>query len=93
MKQQAKIIKLLKDKWRDKYFCKLSLLDHLRECLEKDNYLKAIDSSKDSDGYQNLDKELMDLMIILEMYFENSENLYEKRLDKFIQNLKKDKKH
>ncbi len=68
---------------------KLALLDHLRECLEKDNYLKGADTPKDSKEYANLDKELMDLKIILEMYFEGNVELYEKRLDKFLQNLNK----
>ncbi|MEI7452516.1 MAG: hypothetical protein WCK37_04960 [Candidatus Falkowbacteria bacterium] len=49
-------IQQLKSKWSDKYLCKLALLDHLRECLEKDNYLKATDAPKSSEGYKNLDK-------------------------------------
>ncbi len=82
-------IELLKQgKWSDKYFCKLALLDHLRECLEKDNYLKATDTPKTDSGYVNLEKELMDLKIILDFYFENSE-LYDKRLNRFIENLNK----
>jgi hypothetical protein len=86
---REKIARLKNGKWRDKYFCKLSLLDHLRECLEKDNYLKATDCPKNSIGYENLDKELMDLKIILNFYFSDSEELYNKRLDKFIANLEK----
>ena len=78
--------KLIKGKWSNKYFCKLALLDHLRECLEKDNYLKSIDAPKTDKGYENLDKELMDLKIILDLYFEDSE-LHDRRLDKFVENL------
>ena len=74
---------LLKGEWESKYFCKLSLLDHIRECLQKDNYLKAVDEPKDSEKYKDLDKELMDLKIILDLYFADNENLYEKRLEKF----------
>jgi len=73
----------------NKYFCKLALLDHIRECLEKDNYLKATDEPKTSDGYKNLDKELMDLKIILDFYFDKNEELYNKRIDKFLENLEK----
>ena len=80
---------LEKSIWSNKYFCKLALLDHLRECLEKDNYLKATDTPKNSIGYKNLDKELMDLKIILELYFDKSEKLYSTRLKKFISKLLK----
>lgn len=85
-------IKALKEKgWFDKYLCRLSLLDHIHECLEKDNYLKAIDAPKDSAGYKNLDKELMDLKIILDFYFDGKEQLYQKRIDKFLEKLEKEK--
>lgn len=67
----------------------MSLLDHLRECLEKDNYLKATDTPKDSDGYKNLDKELMDLKTILEFYFDGNDELHNRRIDKFLENLSK----
>ncbi len=86
----SKLHQLQKSIWSDKYFCKLALLDHLRECLEKDNYLKATDTPpKNSIGYKNLDKELMDLKIILELYFDKSEKLYSTRLKKFISKLVK----
>lgn len=84
-----KVEKLLTEKWNNKYFCKLALLDHLRECLEKDNYLKAIDANKKDFGYQNLEKELMDLKIILDFYFCDSDDLYQNRLNKFIENINK----
>lgn len=80
-------IELLKKTWSNKYLCKLAILDHLRECLEKDNYLKATDASKDSDGYKNLDKELMDLKIILDFYFTDNNDLYETRINKFLEKL------
>ncbi len=84
-----KLKTLLDGKWSDKYFCKLAILDHLRECLEKDNYLKATDTPKDSKDYQNLEKELMDLHILLNLYFQDSSKLLETRLNKFISKLKK----
>lgn len=77
----------LQSKWSDKYLCKLALLDHLRECLEKDNYLKATDASKNSVGYKNLDKELMDLKIILDFYFDDNDGLHKERIDKFLEKL------
>ncbi len=83
---QEKLEKL-KPKWSNKYFCKLALLDHLRECLEKDNYLKAIDAPKNSEGYKNLDKELMDLKIILNFYFADNNELYESRINRFLEKL------
>lgn len=84
-----KLKTLLDGKWDDKYFCKLSIFDHLRECLEKDNYLKATDTPKSDPGYEMLDKELMDLSILLQMYFNDNDELHEKRLDKFLENLNK----
>jgi hypothetical protein len=88
MTTKEKLLKLREGKWSNKYFCKLALLDHLRECLEKDNYLKATDTLKSDKMYDNLDKELMDLKIILDLYFEDS-NRYTKRIDKFYENLEK----
>jgi hypothetical protein len=88
MTTKEKLSKLREGKWSNKYFCKLALLDHLRECLEKDNYLKATDTPKSDKMYDNLDKELMDLKIILDLYFEDS-NRYTKRIDKFYENLEK----
>lgn len=82
-----KFKKLKDSKWSDKYFSKLALLDHLRECLEKDNYLKATDTPKTDIGYQNLDKELMDLKIILDLYFYNDQDLFDKRINKFLEKL------
>ena len=84
-----KIQQLKNGAWSNKYFCKLALLDHIRECLEKDNYLKATDEQKDSAGYKNLDKELMDLKIILDFYFAGEKDLYQKRIDKFLENSEK----
>ena len=72
--------------WSDKYFCKLAMLDHIRECLEKDNHLKANDIPKDGKEYQSLDKELMDLYIILKLYFQDDDTLYDTRLQKFVEN-------
>lgn len=84
-----KINDLKKGKWSNKYFCKLALLDHIRECLEKDNYLKAIDAPKDSGGYKNFDKELMDLKIILDFYLSGRTGLYKRRIEKFWSKLEK----
>lgn len=85
---QEKYNQLKDSQWKDTYFCKLALLDHLRECLEKDNYLKATDTPKTDVLYQHLDKELMDLKIILDLYFAESQTLEDTRLDKFLANLR-----
>ncbi|MBN1331326.1 hypothetical protein JW978_00365 [Candidatus Dojkabacteria bacterium] len=88
--KQKQFKTLLNGKWSNKYFCKLALLDHLRECLEKDNYLKATDIPKTDIRYKHFDKELMDLRIILELYFGDGENeLLSTRLKKFVDNLDK----
>lgn len=91
MNDQIEVIlkKLYENKWSNKYLCKLALLDHIRECLAKDNFLKATDAPKSSEGYQKLDKELMDLKIILDFYFQHEQDLYKNRIDKFLENLNK----
>ncbi len=85
----SKIQILIQNGWNDKYLCKLAVLDHIRECLEKDNYLKATDIPKGDAGYAALDKELMDLNILLNMYFADDTNLREARIEKFIVNQSK----
>ena len=45
----------------------------------KDNYFKATDDTdKDAQGYKYLDKELMDLKTILDLYFYKSKDFYKK---------------
>ena len=80
---------LLNGKWSNKYFCKLAVLDHLRECYQKDNYLKATDAPKDSEGYKDFDKELTDLKITIDLYLQGKEELYKTRVAKFWNNLDK----
>ena len=86
---EKKLKALQKGKRSNKYFCKLALRDHVRECREKDCHLKATNTPKHAEGYKNLDKELMDLKIILDFYFDDHDNLYKKRIDKFWENLEK----
>jgi hypothetical protein len=77
-------------KWHDVYLCRLALLDHLHECLEKDKYLKATDAPKNGEGYVALDKELADLKIILDLYFYNQPELLLQRQAKFLSKLRAD---
>ncbi len=70
----------------DRYIAKLAIFDHIRECLEKDNHLKAVDAEKTSAGYVALEKELMDLQILLEVYFTGAEELKGARIQKFLAN-------
>ena len=81
---EQNLARLLAAKWSDRYLCRLALLDHLRECLEKDNYLKATDVPKGSAGYEALDKELADLKIILDLYFNNEPQKLLDRQAKFL---------
>jgi hypothetical protein len=71
------------------YVAKLAIFDHVRECLEKDNYLKATDTKKGSEGYMALDKELMDLSILLDVYFAEAAELRAARIQKFLDNAKR----
>lgn len=46
---EKKLKALQKGKWSNKYFCKLALRDHVRECWEKDCHLKSINAPKHSE--------------------------------------------
>jgi len=82
--------KLYKDAWHSKYLCRMTILDHIRECLERDNYLKARGISKESKEYRLLDQEMMDLKIALDFYFKKEEKMYLERINKYVKNTKKD---
>jgi hypothetical protein len=75
--------------WGNKYFCKAEILNQVRACLELDNYLKATETPKADPMYQNLDKELMDLKIMLDFYLSDNPSLYQTRVEKFYSKLEK----
>ena len=76
-------------KWSNKYFCRLNILDHLRECVERDNYLKGTNTPKTDEKYLSLDKEFTDLKIMLDLYLDSMNDLYTARLNKFYEKLEK----
>lgn len=70
------------------YCRRLAIVDHIRECLQKYDTYKAIES--DISSLRNfskkvLDRELMDLYILLEWEFDTQEGmkLMRQRLDRF----------
>lgn len=75
--------------WGNKYFCKSEVLNQIRACLELDNHLKATETPKMDPMYQELDKELMDLRIMLDFYLFDKPDLYQKRVEKFYSKLEK----
>ena len=69
------------EKYQDKYLLKLSISDHLRECIN----LYDIDYKKNK-KIDDLEKELADLYILLYMYFEDDGdkiNIVSNRINKF----------
>lgn len=88
-KNIAEIKKEIEAKWSDKHFLELGIYQHLIECKQKFEATKnhsLLNLSKKKLKYE-LDKELTDLKILLDMY--TSEELLEKRINKFWENSKK----
>lgn len=82
-------INKIKEQWGSPYFVSLGIHSHLCECLNDwDRYKSAaIDPLPKEELEQELNKELMDLLVLLEMHRENiGHDLYEARLDKFDSN-------
>jgi len=71
--------------WNNKYVQKLGILDHCNEILTIENEIKRKKNNNVniSDLEYSFDKELMDLKIMLDKYFEIEYNLKEERLKRF----------
>lgn len=80
----------INEKFKNKYFRRLSIIDHLRECLQRyDKYKLSGREEKESLEYE-LDKELMDLLILLEVHkIEHKTHLiYKERIERFLEKIK-----
>lgn len=80
-------LKKIKERYKDDYLNKLSIADHLRECI----FLYDYDYKYKKTSIK-LYKELADLKILLDIFFEKKEyrkELIEMRIDKFIENIEK----
>jgi hypothetical protein len=79
--------KKVSENFQNQYFLRLSIIDHLREILNLyDNEFKI------NKKFYNYYKELTDLKILLDILFKNDillQELYVKRIDKFIENINK----
>lgn len=75
--------------WGNTYFCKSEVLNQIRGCLELDNHLKATETPKSDPMYEQLDKEMMDLKIMLDFYLSDKQDLYQARVEKFYEKLEK----
>ena len=85
---KEKAIKKIKESWREDYFIKLGVYQHLIECKQKfdmvNNHATMTMSKKELEI--ELDKELADLKILLDMYVKDE--MIEERLNKFFSNAK-----
>jgi len=84
---------LLNSKWKDKYLNLVAISDHLTECKLKYEAYKLDSINKDFSKEElkfELDKELMDLKILLDIYVYNNsmKDLYNKRIERFLEKLK-----
>jgi len=71
--------------WEDNYVQRLGILNHCKEILTIDEeIMRKKNNDVDVSCLENsFNKELMDLKLILDKYFENGTDLKDERLDKF----------
>lgn len=76
------------EKFKDNYVLKLAITDHIDELKHKDTYMKMKDIPKGrNDHRDNFEKELADLYILLDVYFNKNvmnASLVDIRADKII---------
>ncbi|MES1922798.1 hypothetical protein MHBO_004323 [Bonamia ostreae] len=87
---------MIKEEWKSPYFVMLGINAHLRECaVDFDRYMSSnTDALSTKHGEQagksllarELNKELMDLLILLEMKRDNDcWDIYDDRINRFIE--------
>ena len=88
MKDQLKL--MLGGKWKDSYLRKLSIYDHLVECKLRYEAYKLhstnVHFSKE-DLEKELDKELVDLYILLSLHYEDRPELIQERASVFLEKM------
>jgi len=79
--------KKISEKFKNKYLRKLSIFDHLHECIQRYGQYK-LSKKIDRPTYEHeYDKELMDLLILLQIHKSadnKTEELYKSRLKAFV---------
>lgn len=75
-------IKIIKNKFKDKYLLKLSIIDHVKE-VDVLYDLARLDKKE----IDNFNKELADLYILLTQYFDDKQELIDIRVDRFIEKI------
>lgn len=80
----AHLTKLRQKRWHDEYFLQLAIMSHVREVTLLSD--KAM-LNKTSDNLTALDKEMMDLFILLSIWAETEPELLEGRIGKFFAKL------
>jgi hypothetical protein len=82
MIQMMDKIKIIKNKFKDKYLLKLSIIDHVKE-VDVLYDLARLDKKE----IDNFNKELADLYILLTQYFDDKQELIDIRVDRFIEKI------
>lgn len=84
------------EKFSNNHYCLVTIFDHLVECTERYKRYKLTDlEPQKTFKKQELTRELMDLLILLEVYKENNENvekIYAKRIERFIEKIQLDER-
>ncbi len=76
-----KLDKLKQGKWQNEYLLSLAIISHVREVLLLSDYATV---HKTAENLFAVDKEMMDLFILLQMWANDNPELLEARLEKFI---------
>lgn len=92
---EGKLSKIMEE-WKSPYFVMLGINAHLRECtVDFDRYMSSNTDARCSkeELRQELDKELMDLLILLEMKREqDGDEMYQARLNRFLEKYAEEQK-
>ena len=79
------LCKIFSERWNDEYFLSLGIFDHIHEVGVLIDKWK---SNKNSENFQLLNKELMDLFVLLLLWHKDEKFLFNERLDKFLSHCK-----
>lgn len=83
-------IDIIRSRFNEDYLRILSIFDHLIECTEKYKAYKLEAINKDfckEELFYELNKELMDLKILLDIHSEKNFDIYLKRLHRFAEKI------
>jgi hypothetical protein len=76
-------LKIIKKNYENEYFNMLAIIDHINECQALYYKVKLKETNPNE-----LEKELMDLFILLNLFKDNNQDLYKRRVLRFFEKIK-----